>query len=97
MILVIVWQLLEYFATDLNGTDYRKHITNKGHCSGTFESPLAKELWIVHIWTAVPTYLSFYFLENQKSKSHVGFTIPRPANNMDDDKAKLIVIYSEKN
>lgn len=49
MILVIVWQLLEYFATDLNGTDYRKHITNKGHCSGTFESPLAKELWIVHI------------------------------------------------
>lgn len=38
--------------------------------------------------------LKFDFLENQKPKSQVGLTIPYPASKIDDDEAKLIVIYN---
>ena len=45
----------------------------------------------------MPTYLKFFtFWKNQKLESLVELTVPHPANEIDDNKAKLIVMYNLK-
>ena len=65
----------------------------KCHCPGTFERRAPKST----LATDLPTYLKFFtFWKNQKVESLVELTVPHPANEIDDDKAQLIVTYNLK-
>ena len=68
-------------------------LSTKCHCSGTFERRAPKSA----LASDVPTYLKFFtFWKNQKLESLVELTVPHPANEIDDNKAKLIVMYNLK-